>query len=478
MVAGIAVGLLTTGIVAKSPADYRRLKYPPMNPIVIPDTVRYEMPNGIVVYLMEDHELPTVDAAVVIRAGARWEPIEKAGLAALTGTVMRTGGTPTRAGDALDDELDRLGAMVETAMGDEAGGASVSVLKEDIDRGLEILADILQHPAFPDAKLELAKIELRDTIARRNDDPGGIVDREFNRILYGTESPYARQPEYATVDAISRDDLVAFHRRFVQPENVILGVWGDFGAAEMRAKLERCFGGWARGGQPRPAVPAVDSKARDRAGTYYIGKDDVNQSTVALGHLGGQRNDADYYALTILSRVLGGGMSSRLFSNVRSELGLAYDVSAAWRAGWDRPGVFYAGGSTKSESTVHFIQAIRREIVRLTDAEVTDQELATAKDAILNGFAFEFDSTGKIMRRLLNYEYYGYPRDYLQRYRENIERVTKADVRRVAGKYLQPDAFAILVLGKAEDFDQPLATLGGGVTPVDITIPPPSEPRP
>ena len=193
----------------------------------------------MVIYLVEDHELPLISASALVSAGSRWEPGDKSGLASITGSVMRTGGTASRPGDQLDQELDRLGASVETGIGQDSGRASVSVLKEDFDKGLDILADILQHPAFPQDKIELAKIAQRDQIARRNDNPNGIVFREFGRVLFGKDSPYARITEYDTINAITRDDLVAFHQRFFQPENVILGVWGDFDAAGVRGKIEK-----------------------------------------------------------------------------------------------------------------------------------------------------------------------------------------------------------------------------------------------
>jgi predicted Zn-dependent peptidase len=449
--------------------SYKALKYPALNQIKVPEPTRFELGNGMVVYLVEDHELPTITVAARVWAGDRWEPVEKAGLASITGTVMRTGGTATRKGDQLDEELDRLGASVETGIGEDSGNASVSVLKEDIDTGLSILADVLQHPAFPQDKIDLAKIQVREGIARRNDDPGSIASREFERVLLGKNSAYGHIPEYATIDSITRADLIAFHKKFFQPENIILGAWGDFKAEEMRAKIEKALGGWARGGQAKPPVPELEPGARKRAGVYAINKDDVNQSTVYMGFIGGKRNDPDYYALTVMNVVLGGGFSSRLVNHVRSDQGLAYSVGSSWSAGWDRPGTFMAEGGTKSETTVKIVHSIRNEIQKMSE-EVTDDELARAKDAILKGFAFEFDSTGKIVRRLMTYDYFGYPGDYLQQYQANIRKVTKADVLRVAKQYLKTDELAILVLGKEKDFDQPLATLGK-VTPIDITIP-------
>lgn len=449
---------------------YKDIKYPPLSKLNIPQPMRFEMTNGMVVYLLEDPGLPMISVSALVRAGSRWEPVNKAGLATITGSVMRTGGTKTRDGDALDEELDRLGGLVETFIGDESGGAFVSVLKEDMDRGLSILADVLLNPAFPDNKIELAKIEQRDAIARRNEDPANIAFREFNRIIYGKDTAYGHITEYKTIKAIDRDDLINFHKQYFQPENVILGIWGDFKAGEMRAKIEGAFGAWPRGRQPRPQPPDVDPGARSRRGIYSINKDDVNQSWVLIGSLGGKRNDPDFYALNVMSQILGGSFASRLFSKVRSEQGLAYAVWSDWAAGWDRSGTFVAAGSTKSETTLQIVNSIKSEIDSLVRSSVTDEELTRAKDSILKGFAFEFDSTGKIMRRLMSYEYYGYPADYLQRYSENIERVTKEDVGRVARNYLQSDQFVILVLGKEQGFERPLSTLGQ-ITKVDVTIP-------
>jgi zinc protease len=460
---------------ARQPStSYKTLKYPPMNPIKVPEPVRFELANGMTVYLVEDHELPTITASAMIRAGSRWEPVNKAGLAAITGTVMRTGGAATRPGDQLDEELDRLGAYVETGIGEDSGRAMVSVLKEDIDKGLSILADLLQHPAFPQDKIDLAKIQHRDNIARRNDNPSSIAFREFSRIIFGKDTPYGHQTEYDTINSITRQDLIAFHKQFFQPENVVMAVWGDFKAGEMRALIERTFSGWARGGRSKPPVPQVDPAAQKRAGVYYINKEDTPQSWVLMGFLGGKRNDPDYYALSVMNTVLGGGFASRLFANVRSAQGLAYAVSSQWGAGWDRPGLFTALGSTKTETTVKILASMRHEIANIAEAGVTDDELTRAKDSVLKGFAFEFDSTSKIVQRLVSYDYYGYPRDYLQQYRANIEKVTKADVARVAKQYLKTDQLAILVVGKEKGIDQPLASLGS-VTTIDVTIPKPKQ---
>jgi zinc protease len=459
-------------LAAPIPPSYKQLKYSPMNQIHVPESTRFELPNGMVVYLVEDHELPTISASAMIRAGARWEPVNKAGLASITGTVMRTGGSTSRPGDQLDEQLDRMGAYVETGIGQDSGRAMVSVLKEDIDTGLSILADLLQHPTFPQDKIDLAKIRERDAIARRNDTPDSVAFREFGRLIYGKDSPYAHQTEYETLNAVTRNDLIEFHKQFFQPENVILGVWGDFSSPEMRARIEKTFGSWARGGRPKLMAPDVDPAARGRAGIYYIDREDATQSWVLMGYLSGKKSDPDYYALSVMNDILGGAFASRLFSNVRTSQGLAYAVGSSWAAQMDRPGLFTALGSTKPETTLKIIGSIKHEIQHLAEAGATDDELARAKSAILKGFAFEFDSTSKIVQRLVSYEYFGYPKDYLQQYQANIEKVTKADVDRVAKQFLLVDKLTVLVVGKEKSFEQPLSTLGK-VTTIDVTIPQP-----
>ncbi len=454
--------------------SYKALKYPALNKIQAPVPSRFELPNGMVVYLVEDHEIPMVGVNAMIRAGSLWEPAQKAGLASIVGTVMRSGGTAKYPGDKLDEELDRLGAYVETGMGKDSGSAAVSVLKEDIDRGISILADVLQNPAFPQDKIDLAKIAERDNIARRNDNPHSIVFREFERVIYGNDSPYARLTEYDSINAITRDDLVAFHKQFVQPENIILGAVGDFKADEMRARIEKAFGSWARGGKPKPATPGIDPAARNRAGFYSINKEDMQQSWVIMGMLGGKRDDPDYPALSVMNGVLGGGFASRLFSNVRSDQGLAYAVFSSWGAGWDQPGTFSAAGSSKPETTIKIYNSIRHEIERLAEGGVTADELTRAKDGILKGMAFESDSTNKIVRRMMSYEYYGYPQDFLEKYRTGVEKTTSADVARVAKQYLKPDQFAVLFLGKEKGYEQPLSSLGR-VASIDIAIPAPKR---
>ena len=469
----ILTACLGGGVLAdESIPDYKELAYPKLRDIVVPEVERLTLPNGMRLFLLEDHELPLIRVSARIRVGSIYEPADKVGLAEITGEVMRTGGTTSKTGDEIDEELEQIAASVETSIGLSSGGASVSVLKEDIDRGLAILADVLMHPAFREDKIFLAKMQHRSAISRRNDSPGQIAGREFSKLIYGANTVYARHTEYATIDSITRDDLVAFHERFYGPNNMMVAVWGDFDAKEMIAKIRKAFEGWEKIDLELPETPEVAYAWESTVNV--VPKSDINQSNIYLGHIGGLMSDPDYFALTVMNRILGGGFTGRLFKNVRSRQGLAYSVFGTYSANFDHLGTFTVGCQTKSENTVHAIRAMIDEVKKIKAEEVTDEELAIAKESYLNSFVFNFDSKGEIINRLMTYEYYGYPVDFLQRAKERIERVTKADVLRVAKKHLRPDSVQILVVGRPDDFDQPLSTLGD-VNEIDITIPPPKQ---
>ncbi|MCJ7673946.1 MAG: insulinase family protein, partial [Sedimentisphaerales bacterium] len=240
----LLLGLLASSCSQKYAVDYKQLKYPTLGQIEIPQVRRVTLANGMQVFLLEDHELPLVSLSAMVRTGSVYEPADKIGLAAITGAVMRTGGTTSKTGDQIDEQLEQIAASVETGIGPNVGGASMSVLKEDVDTGLSILADVLMNPAFREDKIELAKIAHRSSIARRNDFPFSIAFREYTKLIYGPESVYARHTEYATIDNITRDDLVAFHKRFFHPNNTTLAVWGDFDAEQMTKKIEEAFKAW------------------------------------------------------------------------------------------------------------------------------------------------------------------------------------------------------------------------------------------
>ncbi len=242
----LSIGLVLTGSAQTStkPQHYKNLKYPPLRQVQIPEPLRFQLANGMTVFLLEDHTLPLVEASVLVRTGSRYEPADKIGLASMTGQVMRTGGTTTKTGDELDEMLEKVGASVETYIGTTSGGARVSVLKEDVGMGLNVLADLLKNPAFRDEKIDLVKVAARSSISRRNDQVGAIASREFNKLIYGANHPYARTTEYTTIENITKQDMIGFHKKYFVPNNMMMAVWGDFSMSEMKSRIESLFGSW------------------------------------------------------------------------------------------------------------------------------------------------------------------------------------------------------------------------------------------
>lgn len=456
-----------TGAVAN---DWKQIKFPALPKFEPQVPKRIELSNGMVVFLQEDHELPLIEARFRIRGGAREVPRAKVGMAGLFGSVWRTGGTKSKTGDQLDDYLESRAAKVETGAGLDASNLSLNCLKADFKDVFNIALELLKQPEFRQDKLDLAKQQAATSIGRRNEDAGTIARREANRLLYGADSPYFNEPEYWTLAAVTRQDLLDWHKKYVHPNNMILGIVGDFDSAAMEKLVREAFESWPRG--PQAQKVAADFKA-PKPGVYLGEKEDVNQSNIRLVTLGIQRDDPDYYGVEVMNQAFGGGFSARLFSNVRSKKGLAYSVGGGVFSTFDHPGVTLLAIGTKSETTVKSIAALEQEMDDARGAKpFTAEELKLAKDAMLNSFIFNFDSKDKILDELMAYEFYGYPLDTLQKYRDNIEKINLDQVNRMARKYLHKEKMAIVVIGKAADFDkQPPLSSFGPVTKLNIDIP-------
>lgn len=452
--------------------NYKDIKVSPLHKISIEQPKRVQLANGMVLFLLEDHELSLIRGAATIRGGSRDVPADKAGMASIYGQSWRTGGTETKTGDQLDDLLEARAARVETSTDDDSSTVSINVLRGDFATVFPIFVDVLEHPAFRQEKIDLAKTRLTTDISRRNDDPMGIARRELGKLGYGAGSVYARQAEYATVAAITRDDLVGFHKRFVHPNNIIIGLVGDFDAAAMEKTLRAAFESWPKG--PQAPRTAPNDMAPAKPGLYFVAKDDVTQTNIGIVGPGIVRNNPDYYAVAVMNEVFGGGFSGRLMNQIRSKMGLAYSVGGGIGADWDHPALFRTSMGTKGSTTIEAVTALRNEINTLVEKPITADEVAAAKEAILNAFVFTLDSKAKVMSEQVRLEFYGYPADYWQRYVANIEKVTPADVERVARKYINPNQLAVLVVGKEKDFEKPLSSLGE-VHTIDVTIPEPGQ---
>jgi len=456
-----------------TPAAYSQLRFPPLKPIPVPDVTTYTLPNGMRIYLVEDHELPFIHGTARVRTGNLFEPADKVGLAGVTGSVMRSGGTAKKTGDQLDEELENIAASVESNIGESSGSVSFNTLKENTDEVLGIFKDVLTAPAFRQDRIDLDISELRSGIARRNDDAHGIAQREFSDIVYGKDTPYGWQMEYATLANIHRDDIVAFYNRYFFPSNALMTVWGDFSIPGMEARLTKLFADWTREQPKVPPFPPVRPKTQ--TGIYVANKEDVTQTFLVAGHLGGELKDPDLPALEVLADILGGGFESRLVQRVRTKLGLAYSISADWGSNYDHPGLFSISGSTKAVSTADTLKAVQGEIERIRASEVTADELETARQTVLNSLVFAFDTKAKTLGRLLNYEYYGYPHDFVERYQRGLEKVTAADVQKAARDRIHASDMTIVAVGNAAEFQKSLATLGMPVSSIDLTIPEPGR---
>lgn len=467
LIAAIALASSLVAGAQRSSKPWTKIPIPPLHAFKPTEPKRIELPNGMVIFLQEDHELPFISGTILIRGGSRDEPANKIGLVSLYGQTWRTSGTATVDGDLLDDRLEAKAANIETGGGVALTTMSWSSLKGDFDSVFASTVELLLHPKFKADKLNLAKMQMQAGIARRNDDASGIAARESAQLVYGAKSPYAREEQYATVSAVTLSDMKAWHDSTVVPNNMIVAVSGDFDSAAMEAKLRAAFAPLAKGKalrEPKFEFPGP------KPGVYAVDKTDVNQSNVIILGLGTERSNPDFYALSVMNEIFAGGFGSRLFQNVRTKLGLAYSVAGSYGASYDHPGVFEVSAQTKSETTVATAQAMLDEIGRLKTVPPTADELRKAKEEQLNSFIFRYDSPDKTLNEQVTLAFFGYPKDFLEKYKTGIEAVTSADVSRVANKYIDASKLAILVVGNQAQMTTPVSKLGK-VTTLDITIP-------
>jgi len=469
----LCAGMAAAPRASAQATDWQQIPIPTLPSFHPQEPKRIELTNGMIIFLQEDHELPLISGTARIHGGSREEPASKVGMLDIYGEVWRTGGTKSQTGDQLDDYLEIRAAKVETGANADSTTISLSCLKGDFDDVFKVFADVLRGPEFRADKIDLAQKEMDDAISRRNDDAAGIAGREAVKLAYGRNNPYVRQPEYATVAAVKRQDLLDWHHAHVSPNNIILGISGDFDSVKMEVMLRQAFGNWSKGTEVKPPEIKFDPA---KPGYYQIPRTDVNQSSIRMVELGIRRDNPDYYATQVFNEAFGGGFSSRLFRNIRTAKGLAYEVGGGIGSSFDHTGILRLSVGTKSSTTVESIQAIYEQIDDLKAHPISDEEIKLAKDSILNSFVFNFDEPEKVLRERMAYEFYGYPADFLERYRTGVEKVQAEDVARVAAKYLHKDQLAVLVVGNTGEFDKPLSSLGS-VTNVDIAIPPPPGAR-
>ena len=433
----------------------RSLKYPPLQ-LHFPKAERKKLKNGMVVYLLPDHEIPIVNISTLIRTGNVYDPPDKVGLAQMTGEVMRTGGTTSLTADQLDEELEFHSIYLTTVIDRESGTASLSVLTRDLDKELGLFFDVLRHPVFDQKKLDQARDKKIESIRRKNDSPQDVAFREFRKLLYRGD-PRSNEATIEGIKKLTREDLVQFHDRFFHPDNMIMGISGDFCPEEIMKKLEILTEGWT--GLPSPVPRAPVPSGHTVKSVNHIEKK-LPQSIIVMGGFSVPQNHPDYFAFLVLNHLLGGdGFNSYLAEEIRTKQGLAYSVGSFY-TGYIDYGAAGAYCFTNSSNTILATNLMYNILKKVKTGEISPQKLQWAKDSILNQFVFSFSSSERIVGQLISLEYHGLPSDYLDTYQENIRKITMEDVKRVARTYLQPENNILLVLGDDKSFEQPLNQFG------------------
>lgn len=441
------------------------LKFSPLE-FHFPEVSRHRLNNGMKVYLRENHELPLVDLTLMVAGGRIYDPLDKTGLSELFAAVLETGGSLRMTPEALEAELESKAIELTVSSSSYAYEINLSLHKNDLERGLTILTDLLRQPRFDEQRLELARKQLLEAIHRKNDDPGELAGRLLAEVV-NPGHPFGAYPTVSGVNSLTREDLLDLHQRYFCPNNFWLALSGDLDANEIVRLLEERFAGWdqsktfARSFPPLPQEPL--------AGGIYLAEKDIPQTTILMGHAGISKDNPDAFALRVANYILGGGgFNSRLMREIRSNRGLAYSVYSYFQVGRHLPGLFIAGSETKRDSTVEVVELMRQIMRQLIDQPVTEAELELAKNSLINSFVFAFEDTHSVVSRTARLDFYGYPENYMETYRQQISAVSVADVQRVAQRYLHPERLQIVLVGDSRTYATELLKLSSTIHDVDL----------
>lgn len=447
--------LFLGGCVAPQPHP-GHLTTPPLH-FPVPEIDPLTLSNGIRVYLKEDHELPLINLTVMVPGGAIDDPQEKVGLASLLAKGLRTAGAGSRSADQIDTLIEQVAADFSVSADTYAFALDLSLLATDLTTGLDLLRDTLRTPAFEPARLELARKQMIEAIRRQNDHPQAIASRSLLRAIYG-DHPLGRTPTEATVLAISRDDLLAAYKESFSPEKLWIAVSGDFNRAELLTGLEARFGDWPAGRNLPRLLPPVSG---NNDGVAIVGQKDLPQSVVMLGQLGVDKGALDLHAVRVMNFILGGGsFNSRMMKEIREERGLAYSVYSYFQVGRILPGPFIAQCETKSSTTIEALDLMLAAMKTIREVPVRPEELQVAKESLNNSFVFSFTNPHEVVTQAMRLDFYDYPDDYLQSYRDKVEALTLADIQQAAREHLQPERMSIVLIGNEQEFETPLTKLG------------------
>lgn len=434
------------------PAHPRELRYPPLA-FEVPraEQHRHTLVGGVTVYVVEDHDLPLVDVTLHLRGGSFLEPAAQTGLAALTGDLLRSGGAGEWTAEQLDERADFLAAQLGSNSGDTTSSASVNCLRTALDDCLDLLFGIAQRPRFQQNRLDIAAGNLREAMKQRNDEPAAILEREWGWLLYGADHFSVRRATEASLAAIGRDDLVAFHRRYWRPENVVVAVAGDVDTRAVLAQLERRFAAWPEGERAQVPWPPPAPQHTPQPGLYHVEKD-IPQGRVHIGHLtrqwDAQWSDPAAFAGIVMNDILGGGgFTARLTKRIRSDEGLAYSAGSSYAVGPFWPGVFRVFFQSKNETVAYAASIALAEIRSMQQQPPSEEELRVSKASFVETFPRRFESPDAVANLFASDDLLGRPHEYWVRYRERIAAVTAEDVQEAARADLHPDRLVALTVG-------------------------------
>lgn len=433
----VALGLLSGAVAlaqAQKPSEltFPPLKYEPPNPA----TFRTMFANGLRGYVQEDQSLPLITMSAIVNTGDIYVPKEKAGLATLFGRTLIQGGTKTMEGDAIEERIAFLGGSLDFSVGERTSTLTLTVLSKDFDEGFKLFFDVLMNPEFRENPIKLNKARLIEQLRQANDQPSEVLSREYEKVLYG-DHPLTWRPTKATYESIAPEDLKAFHSTYFVPKNIIMTASGDLKKAELKAKIDKQIAGWKNKDVRFPAI--AKTFADPEPGVYFI-QMPINQGYISLGHLGIEDTNPDYYAVSVMNFILGGGsFTSRITTKVRSNEGLSYNQGSRFTYRWGYPGTFAGYVQTKSSTVGYAISLIQAEFARIQQAEVSDSEMDTAINFYLESFSSFFETPQATMTTFALLEMTGKPMDYYKVYRDKIRAVTKAKIQEVAKKYIRPD---------------------------------------
>jgi predicted Zn-dependent peptidase len=438
------------------PAHPTELQYGPLD-FEVPEGARYrhELSNGIVVYVAEDHALPLASVTITLRAGAFLDPADKPGLASETGSMIRRGGAGSMSAEEFDERVEFLAANMSSSGGDLSSGASFNCITNVLDETLELFFQMLKSPGFQQDRIDVERENIVEEMKQRNDSPRSISGREWGWLMRGRDHYLSRAMTKDELHAVTRDDMIAFHRNYWRPENMIVGVSGDVDPEAVLAKLEKHFAEWKSEGPDVPWPPPAPTHV-PTPGVYHVDKD-IPQGRVLIGHLGYQRpnwEDPEVFSLMVMNDILGGGgFTSRMVKRIRSDEGLAYSAGSSFGIGQYWPGVFQVYYQSKSETVAFAAKIAMEEIERVRTESVSEEELTVAKNSFIDVFPRRFESASQIVGTFVDDEYTGRPHDYWIKYRDLVRVVSAEDVMNAAKKHLHPDNLVMLIVGKWDEIE-------------------------